>query len=229
MILRSYSTKLVSIAFALVSVGLGSSKAIAQTTYPFNGNYDTVINIVPITEDISQSFELARSTDADPPYGLTQYQGIVYAKNDPATGEITFDTNPATFGLPDLPLGSIVFEGEGTDNKLRGTATATAVLDLENLTGKGFGTLNITGGEGLFTNATGILDFSETDTLNPDPSVLSLNGKAVITGSIEVVPEPSAEMGTLVGISLIGATTMLRRHRRRSTTQQSATKESTPL
>ena len=217
MIRRSYTASLVSIALTLVGVGLGATKAQAQTTYPFSGNYDTLINIVPLTEDISQSIELATSTDVPAPYGLTQYEGTVYALTDPATGEITFDTNPATFGLPDLPVNSIVFKGEGTNNKLFGTTTASAVVDFENRTAQGFGTLNITGGEGIFTNATGILDFSETDILNPDPNVLSLNGKALITGTIEVVPEPGTEIGTLIGIGAISTGVLLRRRRYRPT------------
>jgi hypothetical protein len=108
-------------------------------------------------------------------------------------------------------MGYIVFEGEGTDNQLRGSATATAIFDRENLTGEGSGSLTITGGEGLFAGATGTLAFSEVDQLNPDPNILSLNGEALITGSIEVVPEPEAGIGTMVGIGLLGASLLLRR------------------
>ena len=216
MIRRSHTASLVSIALTLVGVGLGATKAQAQTTYPFSGNYDTTIDIVPLGPDLSQSIEFATSSDA--PYGLTQYQGLVYAQTDPATGGINFDTNPGTFGLQDLPSGYIVFQGEGTDNKLFGTATASVVFDRENLIGNGSGTLTITGGEGLFTGATGTLAFSEVDQLNPDPSVLSLNGKAVITGSIETVPESGGEIGTLVGIGTLGSAVLLRRSRQRSTT-----------
>ena len=215
MIRRSHTASLVSIALTLVGVGLGATKAQAQTTYPFSGNYDTAIDVVPLGPDLSQSIEFATSSDA--PYGLTQYQGLVYAQTDPATGGLNFDTNPGTFGLQDLPSGYIVFQGEGTDNKLFGTATASVVFDRQNLIGNGSGTLTITGGEGLFTGATGTLAFSEVDQINPDPSVLSLNGKAVITGSIETVPESGGEIGTLVGIGTLGSAVLLRRSRQRST------------
>ncbi len=83
MILRSYTAKLASVALTLVSVGLGGTKAIAQTTYPFTGNYDTAIDVVPFGQDISQSIEFTTSTDA--PYGLTQYEGLIYTQTDPAT------------------------------------------------------------------------------------------------------------------------------------------------
>lgn len=196
-----------------VSFGFDAVKAIAQTTYPFNGSYNTQIDVVPLQDGLSQSIELA--TSDNPPYGLSQYQGLIYAQTDPATGGLTFNTDPLAFGLPDLPPGYITFSGEGTDNKLFGSATASAIFDRENLTGQGSGTLTITGGEGLFAGATGTLDFSEIDQLNPDPSVLSINGKAQITGSIKAVPEPGAELGTLVGTGgLIFATILLRRRRR---------------
>ena len=198
----------------LTSISFGSApiKAIAQTTYPFSGSYDTKIDVVPIGNGLSQSIELATSDQA--PYGLTQYQGLIYAQSDPATGGLTFNTNPLAFGLPNLPPGYITFSGEGTDNKLYGSATASAIFDRENLTGQGSGTLTITGGEGLFAGATGTLDFLEIDRLNPDPNVLSIEGKAQITGSIRAVPEPGSELGTLVGAGgLIGATILLRRRR----------------
>ena len=220
MILHSYTARLISVAFALASVGLGTglsaTRAIAQTIYPFNGNYDTRIDVVPIDEELSQSIELATSSDPEAPYGLTQYEGLIYARTDPTTGALNFDTNPATFGLPDLPPGYIVFEGEGTDNKLRGTATATAIFDRENLTGEGSGTLTITGGEGIFTGATGTLNFTQVDRLNPDPNVLSIEGDAVVSGEIEVVPEPGG-IGTLAGVGALGAGLMLHRHRQRLT------------
>lgn len=195
-----------------VSFGFDAVKAIAQTTYPFSGSYDTQIDVVPIGDGLSQSIELATSDNA--PYGLTQYQGLIYAQTDPATGGLIFNTDPLAFGLPNLPSGYITFSGEGTENKLFGSATASAIFDRENLTGQGFGTLTITGGEGLFAGATGTLDFSQVDQLNPDPNILSINGKAQVTGSIKAVPEPGSELGTLVGTGgLIGATILLRRRR----------------
>jgi hypothetical protein len=198
---------LTSVSFAFDAV-----TAIAQTTYPFSASYDTRIDIVPIGADLSQSIELATTDKA--PYGLTQYQGLIYAQADPITGGFKFNTDPVAFGLSNLPSGYITFTGEGTDNKLYGSATASAIFDLENLTGQGFGVLTITGGEGLFAGATGTLDFSEVDQLNPDPNILSINGKAQVNGAIEAVPEPGSELGTLVGTgSLIGATLLLRRRR----------------
>ncbi|MBW4631247.1 MAG: hypothetical protein KME30_04900 [Iphinoe sp. HA4291-MV1] len=47
--------------------------------------------------------------------------------------------------------------------------------DFENLVGSGFYTINITGGEGRFIGAKGILTFSETNVLSPDPTA-PING-----------------------------------------------------
>lgn len=212
MSIRIQSIGFVTAVLTSVSFGFDAVKAIAQTTYPFSGSYDTQIDVVPIGDGLSQSIELATSDNA--PYGLTQYEGLIYAQTDPATGGLIFNTDPLAFGLPNLPSGYITFSGEGTENKLFGTATASAIFDLENLTGQGSGTLTITGGEGLFAGATGTLDFSQVDQLNPDPNILSINGKAQVTGSIKAVPEPGSGLGTLVGTGgLIGATILLRRRR----------------
>jgi len=44
-----------------------------------------------------------------------------------------------------------------------------------------------------------------------------IEGDAVITGSIETVPEPG-EIGTLAGVGALGTGLMLHRHRQRATT-----------
>lgn len=218
MILRAYNVWLVPAALALLGFGPGAAKAIAQTTYPFSGNYDTVVNIQPITDDVSQVFESGVSTDA--PYGLTEYQGLVYAQiapdNDPTTDELSFNSDPAKYGLEGYPYGYIVFEGDSSSNKLFGTADATTKIDYENLTAQGSGILNITGGEGIFNGASGVLDFSENDIVPLDPSD-PLIGKALVSGSIEAVPEPGAGIGTLVGMGAIAAGFLLRQRSKATT------------
>ena len=215
MIQSSYTAWLFCVSLTLVGFGTGVPKAIAQTNYEFSANYDTVVNITPLISDLSQAIESGESTDA--PYGLNQYRGLVYAQTDLATGEVSFDADPAIYGLEDVPFGYFVLQGSDTNNKVFGTASATAVLDFENLTGGGSGTVTITGGEGLFTGATGILDFSEQDIINPDPNAISLRGKALVSGSIQAVPEPGTGTGTLVGMGVIGAGFLLRRCHRKST------------
>lgn len=207
-ILRSCTAWLVPAALALLSYGPGSEKAIAQTTFPFSGNYDVTISVEPINQDYSRAIERAVSTDA--PYGLTEYNGLVYTLTDFSTGLFTFNTDPAAIGLEgNFPEGFIEFSGSGA-NKISGTASAAALIDFQNLTGSGSGTLVITGGEGIFSGATGVLDFFENDTISPDPTD-PIRGEALVTGTIEVVPEPATGIGTIVGVGLIGTGFVLRR------------------
>ncbi|MDZ8086394.1 MAG: hypothetical protein RMY16_12655 [Nostoc sp. DedQUE12b] len=136
-------------------------------TKPHCSHYDVTIAVEPINEKFSRAIERAVSTDAA--YGLTEYNGLVYALTDLSTGLFTFNTDPTAIGLEGFPEGFIEFSGSGA-NKVSGTATATALIDFVNLRGSGSGSLIITGGEGIFTGATGILDFFENDTISPNPN-----------------------------------------------------------
>jgi hypothetical protein len=209
MIPNSLKALLVPLALTLVSVCSDAARATTQTIYPFTGNYRTTINIVPIKDNVSQTFEVGVSDDA--PYDLLRYEGLTYSVTD-AEGNTTFNNNPETFGLEGYPLGYLVLEGGA--NKLFGTSDASVSLDLENLTGTGSGFIYISGGEGIFENATGTLLFSEEDIVNPGPPI-TLNGLALVTGSIEVsqkVPEPTTTT-ILVSMGALGVVSLLRRHR----------------
>ena len=97
-----------------------------------------------------------------------------------------------------------------------GTSTATATTDITNFTASAFGTLTITSGEGRFSGATGTLSLADSYTLSPDPTA-PLIGQALVSGSIQVVPEPGTGTGTLVGMGVIGAGFLLRRRHPNST------------
>ncbi|GAB1539770.1 hypothetical protein NUACC21_24370 [Scytonema sp. NUACC21] len=208
MVVPSLKMWLVPLALTLVGVCSSAVKTAAQTIYPFTGNYRTTVNITPIIGDISQVFEVGVSDDA--PYGLELYEGLTYSVLD-ANGNLTFNNDPKAFGIENYPLGYIQF-GSGT-NKLFGTSDASASVNFETLTATGTGVVYITGGEGLFENATATLLFSEDDIVNPG-STITLNGLALVTGPIQVpqkVTEPTTTT-TLVGIGLIGVGFLLRRH-----------------
>lgn len=208
LMLRSQRVWLVPVALTVLGFG-GATKVSAQTTYPFSGYYDTTVIVKPITSDISQVMESGVSTDAE--YGLNQYNGLTYSKTNSTTGELSFNIDPTTFGLPDLPVGYIEF-GSGT-NKLFGTSDASTKADLENLTSAGSGTVAITGGEGIFNNASGTLLFTENDKISFDGTTIILHGLSLVTGPIETsqkVPEPK-NTTTLIGLGVIGCGLLLRR------------------
>jgi hypothetical protein len=192
-----------------LSFGLDVPKATAQTTYTFSSNYDVSATSRAITPDISAVSISGESSDA--PYGLTTINGKLYSQVNFATGAYRFNTDPTTFGLQDAPHGSIVF-GSGS-NKLFGTDNATGLIDFGTLTARATGTFTITGGEGMFSGATGTLGFSEIDALSLDPSVPT-RARSSANGSFQVVPEPKNDV-TLVGMGIIGAGVVLRQRRRK--------------
>ncbi len=214
MTLRSHkSICLVSLVFSLVSVGASTPKAIAQTIYPFEATYNSKITTqetnIPLVLDTTVIGETP-----DAPYNLTNLIIRNYSQVDPNTGVATYNSDPATFGLQNVPFGTLTLFGQGND-KLFGTNAGTASLE------SGSGTISITGGEGRFIGATGSLDLFQTITSNPDPTGLTapIISPAKISGSFLVsqgIPEPKTD-GMLVAIGVIGTGLVLRRHRRSST------------
>lgn len=216
--LRSCSISLVPVTLTILSFGLGTTRAIAQTTYPFQAVYDVVVESEQITPDVSQITVLGESADA--PYGLTNLISKSYTRLDSATGVTTAGSDAAQFGLEGLPILTDIFFGSSNDSLL-GTSTATAVADVQNLTATASGTVTITGGSGRFSDAKGTLLVLDNYTLSPDPTA-PLRGQASVNGSFQTfqkVPEPRTTT-TLVGIGLMGAGLLLRRHRLRSSALQ---------
>ncbi|MFB2818512.1 hypothetical protein ACE1AD_12030, partial [Umezakia sp. BLCC-F215] len=81
----------------------------------------------------------------------------------------------------------------------------TSFLTFNTCAAKGSGILNITGGTGMFKNATGTLTFVQEDTVNLGPTTI-LNGVALVNGYITVpqsVPEPT-NITPLIGLALTG-------------------------
>ncbi len=209
LMLRSHSLWLVPVAVTLAVFEPDAKKAIAQIPYEFEAVYNTESTSRQIAPNISEVTVLGASADA--PYGLTNLESMSYVQLDPDTGVSTFVPDAAAFGLEGLPLLTDKLFGSG-DNSLIGTSTGTAVTDTENLTASVSGTLTITGGEGIFTEATGTLSLSEDLdlTLSPDPTA-PLIGEALLSGTIEAVPEPEAGIGTLSAIGALGVGFLLRR------------------
>ncbi|MEO1350292.1 MAG: hypothetical protein AAFW84_16060 [Cyanobacteria bacterium J06635_15] len=183
----------------------------AQTIYPFEATYNVSSTSEPITQDVSSTALSGESTDA--PFGLSRVSGLTYSQLDLASGTFRFNTNPANFGLDNLPSGSVMLFGDG-DNKLFGTNNAIGTIDFTNLTGTAENTFTITGGEGLFENAAGTVILQEAYQISLDPNVPTI-ASSKASGTIEVpltrqVPEPN-DTFALIGIGIVGATFLLRR------------------
>lgn len=215
MILRSYTAWFVSVAVTLLGVAANAAKASAQTTYPFDVSYDTNVILTPITPEVSGAS--VSGFNADAPYGLTNFTSINnYSQFNPAAGVFTFVPDAAQFGLEGLPVGVDRFFGNGED-QLFGSSNATAVINNATGTLDGTGTITITGGSGRFVGATGILNFSESEPLDQDPTA-PLRGKAFFSGSFQTpqkVPEPKMNL-VLIGVGVTAAGFLLRQRRLRS-------------
>lgn len=213
---RLFATTLASFAVTILGFGLNLKSAQAQIIYPFQTIQEYETTIVPITPTISKVTNTGINIDA--PYGLTNFVNTNYSELNPSTGVIKFSPDPATFNLQNLPIGSITYFGS-TSNKLFGTVSGTGLIDFQNLVGNVSDTITITGGEGQFNGASGTLSFVENNTISPDPTAPT-KGKNLVSGNI-IVPTKVPESDTttaIVSFGLIGATTLLRRHKFKEST-----------
>lgn len=193
----------------ILDFGLVNSPALARNTYTFSADYDTLNTSKVISSNISEASITGESSNA--PYGLNKISGLTYTQADLAAGIFSFTTDPENFGLQGIPIGSILFSGSGS-NTLFGTDNATGTIDFNTLTAKASGTCTITGGEGIFRDATGTLDFSEVDTLSLNSGV-PFTGRASVNGTIQIVPEPKPGIPLLSMGAIIGLGVLLRRCR----------------
>ena len=214
MILRSYTLGFVPVAAMLASFGL-NAPAIAQTSYEFSVTYDTVSTIdSSFMPDLGISRATVTGENTDASYGLTNFTSNTYGRFDPTTNTSTFNADPAVFGLEGEPVLSDRYYGGS--NELFGTASDMATFNFEESTVSGGGTITITGGEGIFENATGQITFTQNDRLtSTDPSE-PFRGRATLNFSVEAVPEPSSALGVLA-VGALGVGSWLQRKRKAHT------------
>lgn len=209
--LRSHNVWLFGVALTLLSFGSGAEKVSAQTVYPFEAFFESETSLEPIAPNVFRSTDIGRSNNA--PYDLTNFINVNYSQFDPNTGGFVFVPDAREFGVENLPIGTVTFFGNSS-NRLFGTISGNTSVDFQNFVGTSSGTITITGGEGLFSGATGELSFLENVTVSPDPTA-PFRGEATIRGSIQAVPEPRS-IATLVGVGAIATNFLLRRRNRKA-------------
>lgn len=208
---------LIPVALTCLSIGSNIQRAAANTTFPFNVLYDTELTITPIlNSDVVKAS--VTGTNSNAPYGLTNFISENYSRINPETGIGTFSANPEDLGLDPavFPFLTEEYFGSG-DDKLFGFSQITAEFDFQNFTVSGIGTVNITGGAGRFTGATGTLNFTENGDFDPNPTA-PIEGEAVISGTFQVphqIPEPSYTFGLAAGV--VGAGLFLRQKKSKKT------------
>ena len=220
--LRSHIKWLIPAALAFGGFGLNVQSASAQATYDtydFTANYKTSVEINPFNEELGIIRATITGEKSDAPYGLNFFisntYGQVQPSDNPSIIKYNFNSDPATFGLTDQPRFSDRYYGGS--NELSGSANDSAEINLETNTIRGGGTITLTGGTGIFENATGTITFTQEDELGP-PGTPSI-GEAKLNFSVKTpraVPEPTATTA-LVGVGVLGAGVLLRKHRRKAT------------
>lgn len=199
----------IPLAFALIGFAPSAALAITPTAYPFDATYDVVVTAIDITPNLEQTFISGTSTNA--PYGLTKVNGLAYSQTNFTTGIFSSNTDPNTFGLQGYPLGSITFSDNGSDS-LFGNQITSGLIDFNTFNVTSSGTVTITGGSGLFSNATGTLTFSQVQPLSLQPGV-ALTGQARVNGSFQVIPVPEPTTNA-IGLVIGAIAASVLRHRR---------------
>ncbi|MEO1374544.1 MAG: hypothetical protein AAFW70_09555 [Cyanobacteria bacterium J06635_10] len=216
MTFRFSTLPLITTTVALLSLGINSQKANAQN-FPLETTYSSEVTLTELGNNFFQADVQGSSPDA--PYGLTDFEiRNSYAKLNPDIGEFVFDPDPTKLdnrgvNVEGLPKGTLTLSGDGSD-KLFGELIGSTTIDFEEGVGSGSSILKIVGGEGRFNGATGILNVSENDIVNPDGSI---NPRYTTSGSFQVaktIPEPR-NTKTILGMGIIGAGLLL--HQRQKT------------
>ena len=137
--------------------------------------YETAVSFEPYVDDVQIVTTTGTSDNA--PLGLTELDASNYSTID-EDGRFLFGGDPEDFGVE----GEILmdeFSGEG-ENELFGISSGMGEVDFEEGVVSGIGEIEITGGQGIFKNASGTLTFEETEVLAED------NGTAVVSGTVTI-------------------------------------------
>ena len=211
---------LVPVTLTLLGLGTNIQTAQAENTnnYQFSVDYSTSVelnfNYRPDLEIVRATITGESTTPA--PYGLDFFTSNTYGKlqpvEDPSILRYNFNSDPSVFGLPEEPTLFDIYYGSG-DNKLFGRANDRAEINLAEGTIQGGGTITIYDGTGIFKNATGTINFTQQDRL--DPSGGASRGLATLNFNLQTpqeVPEPAATT-TLIGTGVVAAALRIRKRK----------------
>lgn len=201
--LRLLAVRLAGVAATFISFGAIATSAIAETVFPFETVYNTVSVFKEVSPGISQITVTGESETA--PYGLTSLSSLSYGQLNLNTNELITTQDPARLGNSDLPFGeNRIFNSNNGDSVfVRESVTRPFPIDFENQTASIVSTLNITGGSGRFSGATGILNVSVEDILASDSTAFS-RGRVKYSGSFQT-PQAVPEARNITTLATIGA------------------------
>lgn len=219
MVLRSRNLWLLPVVLTIISFSSNTAKANAQTTYIFNASYDAVgtSNFDPSNPTAPEQV-IFNGSSTNAPYGLTEFNALRYSQFDQTTGSFIITSDPTIIGLEDVSDGYIILGGSN-GNQLVGTYSGSGRVDFQNNTTTESGTFTITGGEGIFTGATGTLsaeafNILPTEFQAPPNTFISQRSFSGSFQTPQPVPE-STSVAALVGIG-VGASFLLNQRHRKS-------------
>ncbi|PSO92295.1 MAG: hypothetical protein BRC48_14545 [Cyanobacteria bacterium QS_9_48_30] len=213
--------RLLALEGATLTAALITGTSVAQAaSFDFSETYDTRVTIDPSFRPDNQNLFRVTVTgeSADAPFGLTNFVSDTYGQFNPNTNTATFDANPAAIGIEGEPILSDRYFGGR--NELFGRASDMAKFNFEQGTVMGAGTIALTGGEGVFENATGTIDFTQNDTLPGSELPQSFEGEARLDYQVQTpqpVPEPGTNAMLVASAGIIGFGFLKRSRRRKST------------
>lgn len=149
-----------------------------EVTLDFNATYETEVSFAPFPEEGIRLVTVEGKSD-NAPFGLTHFESTNYSTLPDEEGNFKFSGDPEDFGLEGEEVLTDTFSGDGA-NKLFGVSEGTGDIDFEEGIVSGSGTIDVTGGKGIFKDASGTLEFEEMETL------ADMEGTATVTGSISV-------------------------------------------
>ena len=137
--------------------------------------YETEVSFEPYIDDVQIVSTTGTSENA--PFGLTELDTSNYSTID-ENGQFLFGGNPEDFGVEgEILIDEFSSEGE---NELFGISSGMGEVDFEEGVVSGIGEIEITGGRGIFEDASGTLTFEETEVL------AETMGTAVVTGTVTI-------------------------------------------
>lgn len=137
--------------------------------------YETEVSFEPYVDNVQ--IVSVTGTSENAPFGLTELNTSNYSTID-ENGEFLFSADPEDFSVE----GEILideFLGE-SENELFGTSSGMGEVDFEAGVVSGTGEIEITGGRGIFEDASGTLNFEETEVLAESM------GTAVVSGTVTI-------------------------------------------
>ena len=144
-------------------------------SFDFYAVYETEVSFEPYIDDVQ--IVTVTGTSDYAPFGLTELNTSNYSTVD-ENGEFLFSGDPEDFGVEGEVL-TDEFSGKGR-NELFGTSSGMGEVDFDAGIVSGTGEIEIIGGQGILKNASGMLNFEETEVLAESM------GTAVVSGTVTI-------------------------------------------